>query len=89
LLCFIIMRPRLASEQCPFIALLCMSSLCCNFILLTLDEYKYSIWYISSGIAVSSKLIVLSFLIYNIFQELQLSSNLAVHDLLSNFYNRR
>ena len=31
----------------------------------------------------------MSFLIYNIFQELQLSSKLAVHDVLTNIYNRR
>lgn len=71
------------------IALLCLASLCCNLLLLTLDEYNYTIWYISRGIEVSSKLFVVSFLIYNIFQELQLSSKLAVHDVLTNIYNRR
>ncbi|RIE82582.1 diguanylate cyclase, partial [Shigella dysenteriae] len=35
------------------------------------------------------QLFVVSFLIYNIFQELQLSSKLAVHDVLTNIYNRR
>ncbi|WP_332129241.1 diguanylate cyclase domain-containing protein, partial [Escherichia coli] len=60
-----------------------------NLLLLTLDEYNYTIWYISRGIEVSSKLFVVSFLIYNIFQELQLSSKLAVHDVLTNIYNRR
>ncbi|EGK26289.1 GGDEF domain protein [Shigella flexneri K-272] len=89
LLFFIIMRTRLASELCPLIALLCLASLCCNLLLLTLDEYNYTIWYISRGIEVSSKLFVVSFLIYNIFQELQLSSKLAVHDVLTNIYNRR
>ncbi|EHS6553689.1 GGDEF domain-containing protein [Escherichia coli] len=89
LLFFIIMRTRLASELWPLIALLCLASLCCNLLLLTLDEYNYTIWYISRGIEVSSKLFVVSFLIYNIFQELQLSSKLAVHDVLTNIYNRR
>ncbi|XNM51686.1 MASE4 domain-containing protein [Escherichia coli] len=64
-----------ASELWPLIALLCLASLCCNLLLLTLDEYNYTIWYISRGIEVSSKLFVVSFLIYNIFQELQLSTN--------------
>ncbi len=41
-----------------------------QLLLLTLDEYNYTIWYISRGIEVSSKLFVVSFLIYNIFQEL-------------------
>ncbi|MBW6098250.1 MASE4 domain-containing protein [Escherichia coli] len=67
LLFFIIMRTRLASELWPLIALLCLASLCCNLLLLTLDEYNYTIWYISRGIEVSSKLFVVSFLIYNIF----------------------
>ncbi|MFP1462888.1 diguanylate cyclase domain-containing protein [Escherichia coli] len=45
---------------------------------------------ISRGIEVSSKLFVVSFLSsHNIFQELQLSSKLAVHDVLTNIYNRR
>ena len=65
LLFFIIMRTRLASELWPLIALLCLASLCCNLLLLTLDEYNYTIWYISRGIEVSSKLFVVSFLIYN------------------------
>ncbi|HBC9289179.1 TPA: GGDEF domain-containing protein [Escherichia coli] len=89
LLFFIIMRTQLASEMWPSIALLCLASLCCNLLLLTLDEYNYTIWYISRGIEVSSKLFVVTFLIYNIFQELQLSSKLAVHDVLTNIYNRR
>ncbi len=50
LLFFIIMRTRLASELWPLIALLCLASLCCNLLLLTLDEYNYTIWYISRGI---------------------------------------
>ena len=89
LLFFIIMRTQLASGMWPSIALLCLASLCCNLLLLTLDEYNYAIWYISRGIEVSCKLFVVSFLIYNIFQELQLSSKLAVHDALTNTYNRR
>ncbi|ENK6891833.1 GGDEF domain-containing protein [Escherichia albertii] len=89
LLFFIIMRTRLASELWPSIALLCLASLCCNLLLLALDEYNYSIWYISRGIEVSSKLFVVSFLIYSIFQEIQLSSKLANHDVLTNIYNRR
>ncbi len=43
LLFFIIMRTRLASELWPLIALLCLASLCCNLLLLTLDEYKAKI----------------------------------------------
>lgn len=89
LLFFIITRTGLASELWPSIALLCLASLCCNLLLLTLDEYNYTIWYISRGIEVSSKLFVVSFLIYNIFQELQLASKLAVYDVLTNIYNRR
>ena len=89
LLFFIIMRTQLASEMWPSFALLFLASLCCNLLLLTLDEYNYTIWYISRGIEVSSKLFVVTFLIYNIFQELQLSSKLAVHDVLTNIYNRR
>ncbi|EJE3857864.1 GGDEF domain-containing protein [Escherichia coli] len=89
LLFFIIMRTQLASGMWPSIALLCLASLCCNLLLLTLDEYNYAIWYISRGIEVSCKLFVVSFLIYNIFQELQLSSKLAINDALTNTYNRR
>ncbi|WP_409557598.1 MASE4 domain-containing protein [Escherichia coli] len=55
------MRTRLASELWPLIALLCLASLCCNLLLLTLDEYNYTIWYISRGIEVSSKQFVVSF----------------------------
>lgn len=44
LLFFIIMRTRLASELWPLIALLCLASLCCNLLLLTLDEYNYTVW---------------------------------------------
>ena len=89
LLFFIVARTGLTSDVWPCIALLCLASLCCNLLLLTLDEYNYAIWYISRGIEVSSKLFVVSFLIYNIFQELQLSSKLAINDVLTNIYNRR
>ncbi len=66
LLFFIIMRTRLASELWPLIALLCLASLCCNLLLLTLDEYNYTIWYISRGIEVSSKLLAaLGFISHN------------------------
>ncbi len=83
------MRTRLASELWPLIALLCLASLCCNLLLLTLDEYNYTIWYISRGLKSPVNCLLCLFLIYNIFQELQLSSKLAVHDVLTNIYNRR
>ncbi len=91
LLFFIIMRTRLANRTYrPLIALLCLASLCCNLLLLTLDEYNYTIWYISRGIEVSSKLFVVSFLIYNIFRSLAtLQQTGGFHDVLTNIYNRR
>ncbi|MDA8478938.1 GGDEF domain-containing protein [Citrobacter sp. Awk 4] len=89
LLFFIITQTRLTSDIWPCIALLCLSAICCNLLLLAMDDYNYSVWYISRGIEVVSKLLIISVLIYNIFKELQLSNKLAVHDALTNIYNRR
>ncbi|NDO80225.1 hypothetical protein CJP72_05365 [Citrobacter sp. NCU1] len=89
LLFFIITQTRLTSKLWPYIALLCLSAICCNLLLLALDDYNYSVWYISRGIEVISKLFIISVLIYNIFKELQLSNKLAAHDALTNIYNRR
>lgn len=89
LLFFIITQTRLTSDLWPYIALLCLSAICCNLLLLALDDYNYTVWYISRGIEVASKLFIISILIHNIFKELHFANKLAVHDVMTNIYNRR
>lgn len=88
LLFFIIAHTRLTVDIWSCIALICLSSLCCNLLLLMLDEYNYPIWYISRAIEILTQIFTVAFLIYSIFEELQMSKKLVTHDALTNIYNR-
>lgn len=71
------------------VLVVCISGFFCNFILLFLPEYNISIWYISRGLEVISKLCVIFVLIYNVFSELNDVSEKAFRDPLTKIYNRR
>ncbi len=70
------------------IAAFCISSLFSNLILLNLNEYNFSVWYLSRGIEVVCTFFVIIVLLYDIFLMHKNSTMLSIHDPLTGIYNR-
>ncbi|HEB4876132.1 TPA: GGDEF domain-containing protein [Kluyvera ascorbata F0526] len=70
------------------ISAFCISSIFSNLILLNLNEYNFSVWYLSRGIEVVCTFFVIIVLLYDIFLMHKNSTMLSIHDPLTGIYNR-
>ncbi|HBQ4215393.1 TPA: GGDEF domain-containing protein, partial [Escherichia coli] len=70
------------------IIILCISALTYNFLLLFLDRYNLSIWYISRAIEVFSKIFIIGSLMHTVFAKLNIINSQVMLDTMTQIYNR-
>lgn len=87
-LLLVIVTTQLRNLLWMSIAAFCISCLFSNLILLNLNEYNFSVWYLSRGIEVVCTFFVIIVLLYDIFLMHKNSTMLSIHDPLTGIYNR-
>ncbi|WP_218065484.1 sensor domain-containing diguanylate cyclase [Escherichia coli] len=71
------------------IILICTASVLNNLILLYFINKPYPAWYITKCLELISMVYIISTLMYYVFRELNYANHMAIHDPLTNTYNRR
>ncbi|HDW3209747.1 TPA: GGDEF domain-containing protein [Escherichia coli] len=84
----IIKVTNLNSSLWNSIIILCISALTYNFLLLFLDRYNLSIWYISRAIEVFSKIFIIGSLMHTVFAKLNIINSQVMLDTMTQIYNR-
>ncbi|ECX4263720.1 GGDEF domain-containing protein, partial [Salmonella enterica] len=82
-------KVKLEHKFYTYISLLCFTSILCNIILLTFNEAKYPVWFISRGIEVMMKVFIVSLMMFESLKNLRRSNIMAFNDELTNLHNRR
>ncbi|WP_117060289.1 GGDEF domain-containing protein, partial [Klebsiella pneumoniae] len=64
-------------------------SVCNNLILLYFIDKSHPAWYMTKFLELISMIYIISTLMYYVFRKLNHANHMAIHDPLTNTYNRR
>ncbi|MEY6736348.1 GGDEF domain-containing protein, partial [Escherichia coli] len=67
----------------------CIVSVCNNLILLYFIDKSHPAWYMTKFLELISMIYIISTLMYYVFRKLNHANHMAIHDPLTNTYNRR
>lgn len=88
-LIYLTIKTKLHNALWLSIALTCCTAILTNILLLGLEEYSLYLWYISRGLETICMLCIISILMYNTFLILKKETDSAIHDAMTNIYNRK
>ncbi|MBU5568381.1 GGDEF domain-containing protein, partial [Escherichia sp. S69_ASV_4] len=71
------------------IILISIVSVCNNLILLYFIDQSHPAWYMTKFLELISMIYIISTLMYYVFRKLNHANHMAIHDPLTNTYNRR